>query len=248
MSSPQRENGYTAIAHELLEQIILAPLRGQQYKCLLFLARKTYGFNKKSDKLSLSQWAEGTGIERHNVWRELQGLIALNIIHVTDNGPKRPKTYAINKDYDTWNRQTVVDGDYKSVVADDYSSTPSVVEDDYKSVVTPHESTKERKESSTAAAAKRTISDFAKAYQDILGKMVESRTRSEEIEDWEKRVPYPAWEYALREALDKGHRNNWRYTTRILERLEREGYEPNVQKSQPATAATVNFALEELSL
>jgi phage replication O-like protein O len=154
MSSPQVENGFTRIANELLDQILLAPLRGQQMKIIFFLIRKTYGYGKKSDKLSLQQWADGIGIERHNVWRELQGLIDGNMIHVQDNGPKRPKTYSVNKDYETWFAQSVVASDDKSVVADDYSSTQSVVADDYKSVVTPHESTKERKKAEAATTAK----------------------------------------------------------------------------------------------
>jgi phage replication O-like protein O len=246
MSSPQVENGFTRIANELLDQILLAPLRGQQMKIIFFLIRKTYGYGKKSDKLSLQQWADGIGIERHNVWRELQGLIDGNMIHVQDNGPKRPKTYSVNKDYETWFAQSVVASDDKSVVADDYSSTQSVVADDYKSVVTPHESTKERKkaEAATTAKPKPTISDFVSAYQSVWGMMVSSAYIGEEIQDWEKRITLEGWRYALKECADTRNVGNWKYLRKILERIERDGYLP--QPQAVPVMATVDFALEEL--
>ena len=161
----QLENGgYTRIHNAILEALARMPLRGQQLRCVLFLLRKTYGYGRKEDKISLNQWAEGTGMKRQNVWRELHSLIQANVIHMESNGVKRPATWRFNKYIEQWRVESVIadddssviTGDYsdeKSVIADDdssvitgdYSDEKSVIAGDDKSVITPHESTKERK-------------------------------------------------------------------------------------------------------
>ena len=59
------DDGYTRIANELLEAVMLAGLT--QHQLLLFLAvmRKTYGFNKKLDWVSNEQLSGLTGILPH---------------------------------------------------------------------------------------------------------------------------------------------------------------------------------------
>ncbi|EGY1273296.1 replication protein [Escherichia coli] len=59
------DDGYTRIANELLEAVMLAGL--SQHQLLVFMAvmRKTYGFNKKSDWVSNEQISELTGILPH---------------------------------------------------------------------------------------------------------------------------------------------------------------------------------------
>jgi len=59
------EDGYTRIANELLEAVMLAGL--SQHQLLVFMAvmRKTYGFNKKSDWVSNEQISSMTGILPH---------------------------------------------------------------------------------------------------------------------------------------------------------------------------------------
>jgi phage replication O-like protein O len=143
------EGGFVRIHHDILEILAKAPLRGQQLRCLLFLLRTTYGFNKKEARISLEEWANGTGIKRQNVWRELQILMNYKVIHSTSNGPKRSRTWGFNKYHEQWDFQSVITDDYKSVITgddrtvitDDYRLQESVITDDYKSVITPHEST-----------------------------------------------------------------------------------------------------------
>lgn len=150
------KGGFVRVHYAIFELLAKAPLRGQQFRCLMFLFRMTYGYNKKEDKISLAQWADGAGMERHNVWRELQILIRYNIIYMKKNGPKQANTYGFNKHHEEWNIPSVVTDDYTSVVTDDNNNVESVVKDDYKedetvvkhdykSVVTPHEQTKDNK-------------------------------------------------------------------------------------------------------
>ena len=49
MASPQIEDGYTKIANELLEAISKVNLSSYEFRVIMAIIRKTYGFNKKSD-------------------------------------------------------------------------------------------------------------------------------------------------------------------------------------------------------
>ena len=243
-NGPQREDGFTAIANEIMEQLAAVSLRGQQFRCLMFLFRKTYGFNKKEDKISLSQWAQGTKLDRNNAWRELQGLIKRNVIYCKSNGPKRPMTWGFNKHYDTWMGDSVVFCDYssvgESVVAEDYSQETTVVAEDYKSVVTPHESTKEKKETNLAAASVR--SPFVAAFEHVWGMMVPSPFVGDRIHEWETRVTLDGWRYALEECVTSGKLGQFKYLEGILRRVEREGMAP----PPAAGTSTLSFAMEDI--
>lgn len=46
------DDGYTRFANELLEAIASADLTARQLKVMLAYVRKTYGFNKKTDRIS----------------------------------------------------------------------------------------------------------------------------------------------------------------------------------------------------
>ena len=80
MANPQLENGYTRIANELMEAIAKFPFSGSQLRMIIFLLRKTYGFQKKMDAISLSQWKKGTGLNKRTIQRELKILEAMNVI------------------------------------------------------------------------------------------------------------------------------------------------------------------------
>ena len=98
----QPENGFVKIHPAILELLAQRQLSGREFRCLLFLFRKTYGFQKKEDKISLSQWAEGTGIPRTRVGAVLDNLVNQNIIYRIDNGAKRPSRWGFNKHFETW--------------------------------------------------------------------------------------------------------------------------------------------------
>ncbi len=246
----QVENGNWAKVHNtILKKLALTKLDGREAKCLFFLFSMTYGKREKEHAISLSLWASGTDLDKRNVARVVDGLVERNIIYRIGNGRGRGSiaVYGFNKHFEKWD---IPAEKVSSMTPIEKVSPETPLNEEKVSPMTPEKvspmtPTIERK-AEKPAAAKRAISDFAQAYQDILGKMVESRTRSEEIQDWEKRIPYAAWEYALRESLDKGHRNDWKYTKSILSRLEREGYQPSPPQVILPVVATVNFALEEL--
>lgn len=106
MTTPQKENGYTAIANEIMDAMVKYRIPGEQMQCLLFILRKTYGFNKKSDKISLSQFVKGTGIKRRAVARAIKALQDKNIIFVKKGGAKKDtiivSEYTFNKRFKSW--------------------------------------------------------------------------------------------------------------------------------------------------
>jgi phage replication O-like protein O len=97
MASPQKENGYTGIANEILERVVKTALLGSEYKILFFVLRKTYGYHKIEDKISLTQFEEGTELSRVTVVKSLKNLIIKNILIKRDQS-----IYKFNKDYDSW--------------------------------------------------------------------------------------------------------------------------------------------------
>lgn len=100
MASPQVENGYTKIANELLEAYSKIRLSGEENQIFWIIIRKTYGFEKKEDNISLSQFVLSTGINKPNVCRALSNLIEKNMIIKNDNN--NITNYRIQKDYTQW--------------------------------------------------------------------------------------------------------------------------------------------------
>ena len=139
----QIEQGeFARIHNSILGILAKARFTGSEYRCLLFLLRKTYGWQKKEDAISVSQWAEGVGVEfekRHNVWRTLQVLVEKNVIYARDNGNNRPKTWGFNKYVETWDAtllpQTVIAHDNSSVMPDDNSFDTPVMPHDNSTVI-----------------------------------------------------------------------------------------------------------------
>jgi len=100
MANPQPDK-YTKFSNELLEALARIRISGEARQVLDVIFRKTYGFHKKEDQISLSQFALSTGLVRPLVVRGVSKLITLNIIII-----KKDNTfgniYRINKDFDTW--------------------------------------------------------------------------------------------------------------------------------------------------
>ncbi|HHZ6744593.1 TPA: replication protein [Proteus mirabilis] len=74
------DNGYTKLANELYEELIGANLTRNQAKVAHAICRKTYGFNKKTDRISDSKLAELTRLPRQKVNKAKNELIAMKVI------------------------------------------------------------------------------------------------------------------------------------------------------------------------
>lgn len=100
MASPQKENGYTPIANEIMEALSRIRINGEAVQILWVILRKTYGYQKKEDAISLSQFVEITGMRRQAVYKSLHKLIALGI--VTKIGSSIANKYTFEKNYALW--------------------------------------------------------------------------------------------------------------------------------------------------
>ena len=70
MRSPQLENGHTRLANEIMEALCRFRIPGVERQVLDAIIRKTYGWHKKKDAISLSQFVEMTGVTKaHEIGR-----------------------------------------------------------------------------------------------------------------------------------------------------------------------------------
>lgn len=102
MASPQKENGYTAIANEILEKLVQTPMLVSELKLVLFVIRKTYGFQKKDDIISLSQFQKGIHFSRNTIIKGLKALVKSNILVQWVALDKQKISYKFNKNWEEW--------------------------------------------------------------------------------------------------------------------------------------------------
>src|SRR3990167_7371057 len=100
MANPQLENGYTKIANELYDAIIQWHFSSYEYRVLIYIIRKTYGWNKKTDWISLSQFNKATNIPIPHICRTLFLLVKQNVI--TKGGNRSEPLYGIQKNFELW--------------------------------------------------------------------------------------------------------------------------------------------------
>ena len=94
--SPQKENGYTPIAHDLFEAFYRCKMTEYERCVVMCIWSKTYGWSKKEDWISNSQIHEETGIALPNITRTLKLLKSKNVIS------KNGKKVGVNKRYQEW--------------------------------------------------------------------------------------------------------------------------------------------------
>ena len=110
MANPQLENGYTSIANDILEHLARLRIPGEARQVLDFILRKTWGWHKKSDMISLSQFVEGTGLNKAHICRAINTLTAMNLVTkkgnalslFTKKGNDTAVIYEFQKDFEKW--------------------------------------------------------------------------------------------------------------------------------------------------
>jgi phage replication O-like protein O len=102
MANPQKENGYTAIANDIMDALCRIRIPGEEMQVLHAIIRKTYGWNRKEDMVALSQLSEMTGLSKPHVCRALKGLLSKKAIVIAKNGNGRSNVVALEKDYEKW--------------------------------------------------------------------------------------------------------------------------------------------------
>jgi phage replication O-like protein O len=131
VAAPQLEDGFTRIAHEILEALSKVNLSPYESRIMWCILRKTYGHHKKTDRIALSQISEATGLDRGNASRALRSLKKRNIIasegHQIGLQKDHEKWRAVSRETRgvssetqcLWRPHNGVSGDLKSVVGRD---------------------------------------------------------------------------------------------------------------------------------
>ena len=103
MADVQKENGYTAIANELLEKIYQSTLTLREMKIVFAVIRFTFGFNRKSAELSLTFLAQATKIPLRHVQTTIKNLITKKVLIIkSECSGIHSRKLQLNKNYDNW--------------------------------------------------------------------------------------------------------------------------------------------------
>ncbi|OTA16053.1 replication protein [Xenorhabdus beddingii] len=135
------DNGFTRLANELLEAVMLAGLSQHQLLVFLAISRKTYGFNKSMDWVSNDQLSKLTGILSHKCSAAKSDLVKRKIL--VTNG----RQVGINKNISEWEDKNKVYPKKVSLPESGKKSLPEKGKSDYPNQVnTKDNTTKEKKD------------------------------------------------------------------------------------------------------
>jgi phage replication O-like protein O len=101
MANPQLGNGYTPIANEIVEALWKVNLSAYESRVLWYLFRRTYGWQKKTDFIALSQFSKHIGLDRRLIHRALNGLSSKKMIVIYKDDRGRV-SYGFQKNYEHW--------------------------------------------------------------------------------------------------------------------------------------------------
>jgi phage replication O-like protein O len=103
LANPQKENGYTAIAHEILEEVAKRKFTATQLSILMIVWRMTYGYSRKDHELAVSLFVEATGFSKRNIQEAINQLIEAKVLIETQPASfNQTRKLAFNKNYDEW--------------------------------------------------------------------------------------------------------------------------------------------------
>lgn len=99
-ASPQLEHGYIRIANELLEALIRGDFTIRELKVMMAVIRLTYGYQRKSARISLSRLHVLTNVDRAHVSRVISRLVSRKVL-LKEQHPGF-QVLGINKNYSEW--------------------------------------------------------------------------------------------------------------------------------------------------
>lgn len=140
------ENGYSRLANELIEKLACTKLGGREFRLLCVVIRKTYGYGKSEDWISLSQMADMAHLDKANCSRLVDALVKRRILTIRKRGHDR--LLSINTQIDQWQeaKKGVVKNDNKVVKNDKKSCQKrqqTVENDNHKRKINKKENIKE---------------------------------------------------------------------------------------------------------
>ncbi|MEN6463061.1 MAG: replication protein [Syntrophomonas sp.] len=101
------DDGFTRIANLILEALALVKLNATQIGICLFLLRRTYGWNRNEDAISLGDFAAACGTSKAYISRQLADLLQKNIIRRPFYAPGKTPVYAFASSIASWDKACI---------------------------------------------------------------------------------------------------------------------------------------------
>jgi len=124
MASPQVEDGHIRIEYKIIEHLYSAPLSGSELRIAMFILRKTWGWRKKEDEISITQIQKSCVLSRKMACESLNKLVTKKLLVKTKG---KINTLQFNKDYDTWIVTKRKLGSYEKVASIVTKTKPELV-------------------------------------------------------------------------------------------------------------------------
>src|SRR3972149_7190187 len=99
MANPQPDK-FVRISRELALAFAKVNMSSYEQRVIWCIMHQTYGYDKKLDRISYSQFEEFTGLDRRHIGRTIKLLQTKNMIVCIGEGYSID--YGIQKDYDQW--------------------------------------------------------------------------------------------------------------------------------------------------
>jgi phage replication O-like protein O len=96
--------GFLPVANRLAEEFAKINLSSYESRVIWVILRKTYGFHRKKDFVSVSQIQEISGLDRRHASRAKKSLLKRNIL-VLDEKDR----IGLHKNYEKWTGRTIAD-------------------------------------------------------------------------------------------------------------------------------------------
>jgi phage replication O-like protein O len=102
MADVQPEDGFTRIAHPVIEALARASMPGRHLRVALGVARLTWGWNRKADRIGSRQLGELTQIDPSAVRKILGDLLKWGVIIEAGPAIRGRRILGLEKDYERW--------------------------------------------------------------------------------------------------------------------------------------------------
>lgn len=165
MSGLNKDLSFTKVPNELIDSY-LSKLSGAEMAVITYIARKTYGFQKCKDVISISQFQKATGFAPNTIRAAIQELLEIGLVK------RKPENRSFLYEIDqTKFNNTMADNTSNIDPSNDDTSILTVLDPSNLESITPHElnpqksTSKENKKTTT----NRVQNNFDDSVQEVIG-------------------------------------------------------------------------------
>ncbi len=196
MTSTKSKKRYTKIPNELIEQFFRPRLSGHQWRILWVIIRKTFGWHKEIDRISLSTFEQKTGIPQKRLVPSLKELVERKII--LKDTETYIMGYGLQKNYDLWDLRQ------KSPVAK--KTPPEIGSPENGKEALPKIGVKPLPKSGDTKENKETSKkkdEFFASFEIFYTAYPKHKARKDALKAWEKLDPSPELVHTILTALER---------------------------------------------